>query len=414
MYLEIFTTILHIIYVIFLSQLSGGIHMKQEITTHLSLIKEDILNLSKYLYENPEESFNEYKAYDRIVNILKSHNFEIIEHYLEIPTAFYAQYGTGHPKICYICEYDAVKDLGHIVGHNLISSMSLGAAISLSKVIPKSGGSVIVIGCPGEFLGSSKVTMTKQGTFNDIDVVLMAHPDTITAESGNSMAVIPIKISYKSKQGFTYRKSKGYSALDACLFTFNTLNLLQKGFEDDSTIDGVILKGGDSPYLLPSETESKFYIRSSKMCIACEIEKKIRELVKTTSYIMDVESEICLYELPYDELIPNSVLSRVFCHNLKECGIIDVESPKNTNSALSLGTVSQVVPCIHPYICITEDKNLQYSSPEFAMATLSYFAQDRVIKTAQALALTGFDLIDNESLLKQIKTEFFSKKGTIL
>jgi len=384
--------------------------MKQELITHLSLIKEDITNLSRYLYDNPEESFHEYKAHDYIVNMLKDHNFEVREHYLDIPTAFYAQYGSGHPKICYICEYDAVKDLGHIAGHNLISSMSLGAAISLSKVIPKLDGSIVVIGCPGEFLGSSKVTMTKQGTFNDIDVVLMAHPDTITAESGNSMAVVPIKITYKSKEGFTYRNSKGYSALDACLFTFNTLNLLEKGFDDDSTIDGVILKGGDSPYLLPSETESKFYIRSSKMCLACEIEKKIRELVKTTSYIMNVESEICLYELPYDELIPNSILSRIFCHNLKESGIIDVEPPKNTNSALSLGTVSQVVPCIHPYICITEDKNLKYSSDEFAMATVSYFAQDRVIKTAQALALTGFDLLDNKSLLKQIKLEFCNKK----
>lgn len=386
--------------------------MKQEIITHLNLIKEDILNLSKYLYENPEESFHEYKAHDYIVNMLKSHNFKVKEHYLDLPTAFYAEYGSGHPKICYICEYDAVKDLGHIVGHNLISSISLGAAISLSKIIPKSGGSVIVLGCPGEFLGSSKVTMTKQGTFNDIDVVLMAHPDTITAESGTSMAVIPIKIKYKSKQGFAYRKSKGYSALDACLFTFNTLSLLEKGFEEDSTIDGVILKGGDSPYLLPSETESKFYIRSSKMCTACQIERKIRELVKTTSSIMDIEAEICLYELPYDELIPNSVLSRVFCHNLKESGIINVGSPKDTNSALSLGTVSQVVPCIHPYIRITEDKDLKYSSSEFALATISYFAQDRVIKTAQALALTGFDLIDNESLLKQIKNEFYSKKGT--
>lgn len=386
--------------------------MKQEIITHLNLIKEDILNLSKYLYENPEESFHEYKAHDYIVNMLKNHNFKVKEHYLDLPTAFYAEYGSGHPKICYICEYDAVKDLGHIVGHNLISSISLGAAISLSKIIPKSGGSVIVLGCPGEFLGSSKVTMTKQGTFNDIDVVLMAHPDTITAESGTSMAVIPIKIKYKSKQGFAYRKSKGYSALDACLFTFNTLSLLEKGFEEDSTIDGVILKGGDSPYLLPSETESKFYIRSSKMCTACQIERKIRELVKTTSSIMDIEAEICLYELPYDELIPNSVLSRVFCHNLKESGIINVGSPKDTNSALSLGTVSQVVPCIHPYIRITEDKDLKYSSSEFALATISYFAQDRVIKTAQALALTGFDLIDNESLLKQIKNEFYSKKGT--
>ncbi|MBC2581240.1 M20 family peptidase [Clostridium sp. DJ247] len=385
--------------------------MKNEIISHLNTLKEDILKLSTYLYENPEESFHEYKAYDYIVNMLKSNNFNVTEGYLEMPTAFYAQYGTGHPKICYICEYDAVKDLGHISGHNLISSISLGAAISLAKVLPKEKGSVIVLGCPGEFIGSSKVTMTKQGTFDDIDVVLMAHPDIVTAESGSSKAVLPIKITYRSNQGFTYRKSHGHSALDACLFTFNTLNLLEKGFTDDSTIDGVILKGGDSPYLLPSITESKFYIRSSEMSTACAIEKRIRELVKTTSYIMNVDSEVCLYELPYDELIPNSVLSRVFCHNLKESGIIEIEPPKNTNSSLSLGTVSHIVPCIHPYISITEDVNTNYPSAEFAMATTSYFAQDRVLKSAQALALTGLDLIENESILNQVKTEFYSRKG---
>lgn len=384
--------------------------MKQEIITHLNMIKEDIFNLSRYLYENPEESFHEHKAHDYIVTMLKKNNFEVTEHYLELPTAFYAQYGEGHPKVCFICEYDAVNNAGHIVGHNLISSMSLGAAISLSKIVPKINGSVIVIGCPGEFLGSSKVTMTKQGTFNDIDVVLMAHPDVITAESGTSMAVVPIKITYKSKQGFAYRTSKSHTALDACLFTFNTLHLLSKGFEENSSIDGVILKGGDSPYLLPSETESKFYIRSPKMKTACEMERKVRELVKTTSDLMEVHSDICLYELPYDELISNSVLSRIFCHNLKESGIIEIGPPKNTNSSLSLGTVSQVVPCIHPYISITEDKDLQYSSSEFGAATLSSFAQDRILKVSQALALTGFDLIENDSLLNEVKTEFFNNK----
>jgi amidohydrolase len=386
--------------------------MKCKILKNLSIIKDDILNLSKYLYENPEKSFHEYKAHDYIVNMLKNNEFEVMEHYLNIETAFYAHYGMGHPKICYICEYDAVEDSGHIVGHNLISSMSLGAAISLSKSLGKEKGSIIVIGCPGEFLSSSKVTMAKQGTFNDIDVVLMAHPDVITAESGSSMAIVPIKITYNSKEGFTYRRSGSYSALDACLFTFNTLNLLAKGFEDNSTIDGVILKGGDSPYLLPSNTESRFYIRAPKMETACKIEKKIRELVKTTGSLMEVESNVCFYELPYDELLPNKTLSRVFSHNLKECGLIDISSPKDTNSGLSLGTVSQVVPCIHPYISITEDISLQYSSPEFASATTSYFAQDRVIKTAHALALTGLDLIENSSLLDQIKAEFYNKKET--
>src|SRR3712207_1922897 len=111
--------------------------MKQEIIKHIISMENDLFNISKYLYENPEESFCEHKAHDYLINILKQNNFEIKEKFLDIPTAFMAKFGDGHPKICYICEYDCGCKKGHIVGSNLVSSMSIGAAIGLSKVIPK-------------------------------------------------------------------------------------------------------------------------------------------------------------------------------------------------------------------------------------------------------------------------------------
>jgi len=382
--------------------------MKQKIISHLNTIKEELQELSVYIFENPEESFHEYKACNHIISMLKSNKFNVKTNFLQIPTSFYAEYGKGHPRICYLCEYDAVPEKGHITGHNLISAISLGAAISLSKVINKTGGSIVVLGCPGEFISGAKITMAKQGVFDDIDAVLMAHPDVITCESGNSKAIVPLKISYESNSGFTYRKKDNkYTALDACLFTFNTLNILSKGFNNGIDIDGVILKGGESPYLLPSKTESKFYIRADKMVQACGIESKIRRLVDTTSFIMDLKSEICLYELPYEELITNKTLSRLFSHNLKESGIIDIAPPYNTNSGLSIGIISHKTPCIHPFVSIIQDKKIKYSSPEFALATTSYFAQDIMCKTAQALALTGLDLIEKESLLIEAKKELF-------
>ncbi|OFI01526.1 p-aminobenzoyl-glutamate hydrolase subunit B [Clostridium acetireducens DSM 10703] len=386
--------------------------MKQKITTYLNTLKDTLFNLSKYLYENPEDSFHEYKACNYITNLLKDNNFFVIDNYLNIPTAFYAKYGKGYPKICYICEYDAVENGGHIAGHNLVSAMSIGASLSLAKVMDKIDGTIIVLGCPGEFVGGAKVTMVKQGVFDDIDVVLMAHPDVITAESGTSRAVIPLKIEFKSKSGFSYRRVGTYSALDACLFTFNAISLLSKGFDEGCSIDGVIVKGGSSPYLLPSEAEAKFYIRAPKMNLASDIEIKIREFIKTTSNIMDVYSDISLYELPYDDLIPNRTLSRVFSHNLKESGIINIDSPKNTSSGVSLGTVSHKVPTMHPFISIVNDKSIEYSSAEFSMATISYYAQNKVLKAAKALALTGLDLIQNKNLLKEIKTEFNKKIET--
>lgn len=382
--------------------------MKQEIITYLSTLNNDIFNLSKYLYDNPEESFKEFKSCTYITNLLRQNGFKVTENYIDIKTSFYAEFGSGYPKICYICEYDALKDHGHITGHNLITSISVAAALGLSKVVSKIGGTVIILGCPGEFKDGSKVTMVKQGTFKDIDLVLMAHPDTVTAESGTSMALLPLKINYKSSEGFSYRNKNSYTALDSCLFTFNALNILSKGFHKDCYINSVINNAGSSPSLMPKESEAKIYIRAKNMCIAESAECKIRELVKFTGSLMDISSSVSMYELPCDNLITNRTLSRIFSHNLKESGIIDVGDPIDTSSGLSLGTVSHVVPCIHPYISIVENNEIKYSTREFADATISNFATERVMKIAQALAATAVDVIEKETLMSSIKNEHFN------
>lgn len=383
--------------------------MKQEIVTYLSTIKNDLFNLSKFLYENPEYSFKEYKAYNYITNMLEHNNFNIIPHYLDIDTAFCAEYGSGHPRICFICEYDAVLDKGHITGHNLISSMSIGAALSLSKIVDKIGGSIVVLGCPGEFSSGAKITMAKQGTFSDIDAVLMAHPNSFTSESGTSKALLPLKIEYFSESGLTTTHVAEFTALDACLFTFNSLTFLMKGLKKDISIDGVIVNGGSSPYLVPDKTESNFYIRGNKMSEINIVEKNIRDFIGTTSKLMNISSKVSLYELPYDELITNSVLSRIFSHNLKESGIIDIKEPTISPSGLSIGTVSHVVPCIHPYISIVTDNSVKFATTQFAEATLSEFAQEQAIKTSQALAITALDIIEKRELLNEITKEFYDK-----
>lgn len=382
--------------------------MKQEMLSYLFTIKEDISKLSKYLYENPEESFYEFKAYNYIIELLKNSNFVVKENYLEIPTAFYAEYGSGHPKLCYICEYDAATKDGHITGHNLISAMSISASLSLAKVLNKfKSGTIIILGCPGEFISGAKVTMAKQGTFKDIDAVLMAHPDVENAETGTSMAVMPISVKYTGKEVLTHSRDGIYSSIDACTFIFNAISFLKNGFERDCTIDDISIKNCNSSHHLAKSSEIKFYIRAPKMLQACEIEKKIKELVKVAASLMNISYEISMPELPYDELIPNYALSRIFAHNLKEVGIIDTVKPKNTYAGLSLGTVSHLVPCIHPYISIVENTNIKYSSCEFAMATISDFAQDKIIKAASALAMTGLDLLEKEDLLKEVKVEFY-------
>jgi metal-dependent amidase/aminoacylase/carboxypeptidase family protein len=386
--------------------------MKQEIVTYLSTIKDTLSNISKYIYDNPEESFHESKAVECIKNVLKENNFKIKENFMEIPTSFYAEYGSGHPKICFICEYDEIKGKGHLTGHNLMSAMSLGGALGLSKVIDKHIGSIIVLGCPGEYLGSSKLTMVKQGVFNDIDVVLMAHPHIVTGDSSTSPAILPISIKYTGKDSCNCTKDNTYSALDACMFTLTGLNHLTKGFSKDVSLEGIIVNGGNSASITCNSSESKFCISASSIKSAQQAEVKINELVNLTSSLMNIDSKISYYEFPYEALLTNATLSRLFSHNLKQQGIIDYEGTQYVNTGLSTGNVSHVVPCIHHYVCISEDKTISYCSEEFSKATLTPYALERMLHTAEALAITGLDLISKEELLNEIRDEFYSNIKT--
>ena len=383
--------------------------MKQEIISFLSTCQDDIKKLAVYLYENPEISYNEYNSSKYICDMIKRYNFNITEKFLDIDNAFYAQKGSGYPKICFLCEYDAIEEEGHITGHNLVTTISVAAAITLGSIIDKIGGSSIIIGCPGEYLGGTKGTMVRQGVFEDIDVVMVAHPDIETCESGSSSAIIPLGLKFIGNKGLSFLNKKAYTPLDAALLTLNILDSIRKGLPENLEISSIISNGGYTPLLLPSKSEIKFYIRAVNTELAELGDNKIRTIAHHVSELTDVEHKFFLYECPNAELITNRTLNRLFSHNLKENGIIHINPPKSIYAGLSIGDVSHKVPCIHPYISVLDDDShdIKYGSVEFAKNTVSDFAIKQCITAAASLANTAIDLIENESLLQEVKSEFY-------
>lgn len=382
--------------------------MKQEMISFLNKNFDDIKNICTYLYKNPEESYKEQEASSYICEILNKYKFDVTKNYLDIANSFYAKKGSGHPKICYLCEYDAIKDKGHITGHNALTSISIGAAISLGDIIEKTSGTVILIGCPGEYLGGTKLTLVKQGVFDDIDVVMECHPYNVTAESGTSSAIVPLNVKFIGNSELSFLSKDEYTSLDCILLTFNILNSLLKGFPNDVEVNYILSKGGYTPLLTPLESEAKFYIRAKKFEVAELVENKLREIVKYVSNLTNVENKISLYEPYNEELITNKTLSRIFTHNLKENGIINISSPIDVYAGLSIGAVSKKVPTIHPYISITENENIKYGSNDFADCSISEYAFEQIYKVCISLACTALDLIQREELLQEIKQEFYS------
>lgn len=388
--------------------------MRQEVISYLSTEKAALFNLCKFLHDNPEDSYKEYDACKYICNFLRDRDFDVREKFLDLDTAFYAKKGNGYPKICFLCEYDAIKSKGgHITGHNLLTTISITSALGLSKVIEKSGGTVILIGCPGEYLGGTKSTYVRQGIFDDIDVVLTTHPDIITSESGTSKAIIPLKVTFKGHDGLSFLDFDSFTSLDGTMLTFNVINALSKGFCKKANIHTILSQGGVTPLLRPVESEGKLYIRAESTKTAKCIENKIRNLIACISDTMNLESCVELYEPPNEELLSNQVLNRLYSHNLKENGIINIGKPRDIDAGLSLGTVSHKVPCIHPYINIVDNVNIDYGTKEFADATISSFAQEQALSASYALISTALDLIESDFLLSEVKETFNMSKENL-
>lgn len=381
--------------------------MKEQIISYISTQKNDLSLLNKFIYDNPEESYSEYKCSEYLCDFLSSRDFKVEKGFQSIDTAFLASKGSGHPKICFICEYDAVKALGHITAHNLLSTTSVAAAIGIGSVIDKIGGSIYVIGCPGEYKGGSSSTFVRTGVFDDMDIVLMAHPDLVTSESGTSSAIIPLKVVFSGHTGLSFLNKNSYSSLDGILLTFDIINYMMKHASCDTTVDYAITNGGFTPLIKPKETEAHFYIRAISMKDAKKLEESIKNTISFVSEIMNLKSEVSLFEPPSEELLTNITLSRLFCNNLKETGIIDIDDFRNINSGLSLGCISQKVPSIHPFISISKDRSIKYGTKEFGECTLSEYALDQSIKAAIALSFTALDMITSENLLSEVKSEFY-------
>lgn len=381
--------------------------MKQSILSFLYSIKEDIFSLNKYLYDISENCFNEYKSSEYITNLLKKYNFIVETNFQNIPTAFKAQIGLGHPEICFICKYSTGDELGHIYGNNVNASMSIGAAIGLSHVIPKVGGSIIIIGCPGKYSNGSEIIMTKERVFEETDIIFAPHCDNTTSLNNISLSSIPMELNYSNlwiKNG-----KANLSSLDVCLQNVHFINQLIQDTCNHCFMDHLQLVCDNALNEYPSSAKVKFEIKTQNYTIGEKIETNVRKYVKCIEEVMNIDCKLNLLELPCKELIDNHVINKLFESNLKECGLININFNKLMLYPIGIGTVSHSTPTIYPSINITSDNSIKCPSLEFKNATISEFAKKNMWKAIEALAITGLDLIERKDLILESTSELYKK-----
>lgn len=388
--------------------------MKQTIIDAIDQHKKTFEEISIYIGENPELGHEEFKASAVLIKTLLEHDFKVERDFCGLPTAFRAVFDSGKegPVIGFMSEYDALPEVGHACGHNLIGTMGIAAGIGLSKVLAETGGKVIVYGTPAEETKGGKVTMAEQDIFSELDVAMMVHPLDNNMKSGSSLAMDAIQFEFFGKAAHAAASPHmGINALDAVLQTFNSINALRQHVTSDARIHGIIPEGGKAANVVPDYAVAQFYVRAARRDYVNELVEKVKKCAEGAALQTGATLTVSNYEFSYDDMITNDTLSEAFNKELVSLGIPaqEIYEQRDGSGSLDMGNVSQAVPSIHPYIKICNEAYACHTH-EFREAAMTNQAREAMIVGAKSMALTGYEVLTNKELLQQIKDEFNRNK----
>lgn len=367
---------------------------------------KQLIQLSLMLHKHPEMAFEEVKASRWLTEFLKHEGFEITENVGGLETAFIASYDTKKegPHLAYIAEYDALKNIGHACGHNLIATMSVGAALALSRT-KYANGVIHVIGTPAEEGGGGKIMMLDQGVFDKIDYAMMIHPSTENLIMRGGLATRGYSVSYLGKSAHSSSPEEGINALTSVLNTFYMIDQERGKMPIGTNINGIILEGGVASNVIPNQASCKFSVRAKTVKDLEDVIDRLDNIVSNIDHNNKTSSKV-KKGLVYSERYPNKPMAETLKQHMKHYDIhMNYPRPNMKLGSSDIGNVSIKLPTIHSYLNIWDeegDKPIAHDS-SFTEAAKSEFALKKMLIGAKALAYTGESILKDKQLQLDIK-----------
>ena len=371
--------------------------------------RRQLIQLSLNIHANPELGFQEEKASTWLINYLKDNSFHVEEQIAGLPTAFRATYGQGNPRIAILAEYDALPKVGHGCGHNIIAASAVGAGIASKPAIDSFGGSVVVLGTPGEEVFGGKIDIVKADVFQGIDVAMMVHPNTRNMVMTQALTCISLDVEFFGKPAHAAAQPhKGVNALEALILAFNSINSLRQHMKGEARIHGIITDGGEAPNIVPAHSAAKFLIRAPDNAYLEELKEKALNCFIGASLATGATLKYDWGNKTYAPMKNNLTLAQLFSNNFELLGRhVESFDPYFGFGSTDMGNVSQVVPSIHPTVAIASSEVLIHT-PEFASAAVSDGGHKGLLDAAKAIAMTVVDIFSQPEMLDKIRQEFYS------
>lgn len=385
--------------------------LKESLFQDIEQQREKLINMSDYIFDNPEYEGEEVKASALLAGYLKENGFEVEMGTGGYKTAFRGEWsrGEGGPVIGILCEYDALRGLGHGCGHHMQGPSCLGAAVALKGLKTDRPFKLVVYGTPAEETLGSKCDMLKAGCFRELDVAFMMHGAPNTCTDVRCLAQNSYHVTFYGKKSHAaLAPEKGRSAFDALLIAFQGIEFLREHVPDDVRMHYTVTELPGPANVIPDKAVGSFSIRSfSKISLEAASER-FHDIIKGASLIGGVEYTVSQGKTFYNK-IPVLLLNELLMDNAKLAGAPQLAPPREKTGSTDFGNVMHEIPgsCIR--VAFVPEGTASHSQ-EYVDAGKTKEAHNCILCGAKAIAGAAMDLIETEGLMERVKAEFAENK----
>ena len=368
---------------------------RDAITASVERQAEGILGLSHRIHAHPETAWEEHRSSAWVGEAMAAAGFRTESAYLGLDTSVRATIGSGPLHLALCAEYDALPGLGHACGHNIIAASSVGAAIALGALADDLGLTVTLFGTPAEEGSGGKIVMLERGAFEGVHAAAMAHPGPVDVAEARPYAVAHIDVSYRGRAAHAAAfPEQGLNAADAFTVAQVAVGLLRQHLTPDTRVHGIITRGGEAPNAIPELTQGVWYVRGTTTDDMLAARERVERCFEAGAIATGCELDFHDHSPPYQEFRTDFALLDLYVRNAEGLGRRFHDGSEGlgrmSRASTDMGNVSQLLPCIHPYIGIESAPALNHQRA-FADASISPAADRATLDAALGLALTLAD-----------------------
>ncbi len=369
--------------------------LKQAASDRFSAVEAELQEISHWMYDNPEIAFEEHNTSARLVEFLRNQGFDVEYPSFGLDTAFAARAGSHGPEVVICAEYDALPEVGHACGHNIIATAALGAGVALLHAAEELGFRVRVQGTPAEESYGGKVDLINNGAFSGAALAMMVHPATSDVVDPNFLGVAHIDVEFFGKESHAaFAPQVGINALDAAVQAYVNISTLRQALYPTDKIHGVITYGGGAPNVIPAYTAMSWYVRANTEARLAELEARVLACFAAAAEATGCSHQVKPLGHTYTDLISDPLLVGLYMANSDTLGRPmgrGADRDPGAAGSTDMGNVSHEVPSIHPMLDINSSPAVNHQKA-FAAATIEPPGDRAIHDGALAMAWTVIDV----------------------